>query len=415
MRYREMDGRSASTVVIKQENIPGHPLPNAFENLLHDLPKHNGQIIQTWDVVTPNYHRRRRKGELITNPYRNLRFSRFDSTNGAASRANTPTWPHPPDYFLKQEVIGPHLHGMMVLHGLELKPMDIITREEYGRLVSLAATRAWSGVGHGDTELLVLFAELKKTFLTLLRPLNNLNRLFSSFDRSRSISGSTLSLVDYMAREWLKIRYGILPIMYDIEGILKALSRDKERGQHASRGRENAQKDYTAPSNFWDHGSFRTTYQDTFTDELIVKCGLMYNAKLETTDYLGVNLRSIPSAAWELIPWSFVVDWFVNVQTYIKSLTAFGNVPKGGAYTVITRVQTASRAILSSDIIIDPTGSTKLRGMSGTETIIKREKLREPMVAAPSLTHKIDLSLFNWKDKRVLDALALAFGQFGRR
>jgi hypothetical protein len=415
MRYRERDSRTEMKVNLLQENVAGLGLPNSTIFQLHQNARYYGELLQTWDVVTPGYYKLRRRGELITNPYKNVRTTRFDSTTGASARGNFPTPPNPPDYFMLQDVSGPHLHGMMNDVGLQLRPQEVISRSTYGQLMATAATKAHAGVGHGDTELLVLFAELKKTFLTLLNPLNNLRRLFDQLNRSRAIAGSTLSLADYMAKEWLKIRYGIIPILMDIEGILKALSRDTQKGQHSSRGREIAKEERLLPPSVWPHGDFDTTYQDTYTDEVVIKCGLIYNAKLGKTDYLGVNLRSIPSAAWELIPWSFVVDWFFNVQHYIRAMTAAGEVPKGGAYTVVTRTLTASRAILSSEIVRNTANSSKIRGMTGTETIVMRSKTREPFVLAPSLVSKIDSSLFEWKDKRVLDALALAFGQIHRR
>lgn len=414
MRYREKNGLQAAQVLYSDTNTSFALSPNVV-NITQSIPGHTGELIQTWDVVTPNYFRRRKAGELIVNDFKSVKTTRFDSSTGVHVKANNPHLGGPPDYFLEQERTGPQLAQQMQATQYALNVRNVVPFADYHQALNQVSTRAYAGVLAGDADVLVMLAELKKTFSSLLNPLQNLRKLFTSIQRAKGAIKGSLSLGQYISSEWLKYRYGILPIMYDIEGIIKALGRDTKRGRHTSRATQTLQASELGMPCIWAHGDLDTTYQDTYTDEVILKCGLIYNAELQTTDYLGLNLRSIPTSAWELIPFSFVVDWFLNAQHYIRAMSAHGLNAKGGAYTVVTRTYTAQRAIIGSVIARSPANSTLLRPMSGSQTIVRRVKIRYPGVAAPSLVSKINLSLFEWKDRRVKDALALVFTMLNRR
>jgi hypothetical protein len=363
-----------------------------------------GQTIRTWDVVTPNYRKRIAKGEIIINAYTNERISLFDSGNGIRTRANNP---NPDGSYLINQRDGPQLTWMMNVANRNLTVLELIQPSEVHRLMTLAGTRARANVGKADAELLVMLAELRKTFVTLLNPLNNLNRLLTNLQRLKGQASKSLSLAQYMASEWLKYRYGIMPILYDIQGIIQALERDVGKGIRVARGSESLSLERLDPPAIWAHGDVDTTYLDTYTDLVEIRAGLVYSAELKVRDFLGVNLRSIPSVGWELIPFSFVVDWLFNVQQFIAALSSNGLVDEKGGYLVTTRTKTASRAAIGSTIARNPTASTLERGIGGTRTIIERIKTRITGCPGAGLRSKIDLSLFNWRDKRVIDAFSL--------
>jgi hypothetical protein len=202
-----------------------------------------------------------------------------------------------------------------------------------------------------------------------------------------------------------------MPIMYDIQGIIKAIEKDKSKGRHHARGSKTLSESKLDSPAIWSHGDIDTTYLDTYTDEVIIKCGLVYDAKLHVSDYLGLNLRAIPSTAWELIPFSFIVDWFVNVQEYIRALSASGIAPESGGYTVVTRTLTASRAAVNSVIARNIGAATLIRSMSGTRTIVRRTKWRWRGCGGARLKSKINLSNIDFMDRRVLDTFALIVGR----
>jgi hypothetical protein len=379
------------------------------------LPNAVGYYNKTWDVVTPNFRKRIKDGEIIVNPYTNGRYSISNSTDGIAA-VEIPL--NGDGSQTKYERFGAELTEKMGAAGKGLTLKPLFTPSEIDSLASEAGTKARANSSQKETDGLVFLAELGKTFRTLLNPLGNFMSLITTIRgrKNADIRSRGLSLVDYISKEWLKYRYGIMPIMYDVDGIVKALEKDKSKGLQHSRGGANRTRKQETPPTSFVFGNFDHTYKDTFTHEVVVKCGLMYKAELGTDDFLGLNLRSIPSTAWELIPFSFVIDWFANVQTYVNALSARVGAPEKGGYKVVTETLTASRAALGSTIIPASAGLLTLtKGMSGIETHIYRKKQREIGCPGASLQSKIDLNLFNWKDRRVLDAFALIFQILGRR
>lgn len=370
-----------------------------------------GNTNETWDTVTPNFYKRIRAGEVIVNPFKNVKISAYDSGNGIHSRSNTVNGD---GSVFTQIRDGPQLSYMMQASRLSLQCKDLISAAEYGNALALAATRARSKSLETVADGLVTVYELQKTLRTFTRPLENVSRLLSTFKRSRSFGQRSRALKDYFSSEWLKFRYGVMPTLYDIDNIKEALSKDIQRGRSRSNGIEKLYSEKTEPSAIWSHGDIDTTYQDFFTDSMTVKAGLIYDSKLVTKDYLGLNLRSVPSAVWEIIPFSFVVDWFLNVQHYVRALSAELVLNTLGGYVVIEREQSAHRTILGSVIARNVGASTLLRQCSGSRHLVKRTKTRLVGCPSPSLVSKNTLSKINLNDKRILDAFALISQQLRR-
>jgi hypothetical protein len=407
MRFRSQGSYSPGVAVYIESDF-WNGITSISSTTNNTIADNVGETNSTWDEVTPNFRKRQRLGEIIINDFTNVRESRFDSTNGIMSRANSP---NPDGKTYRQQRDGPQLTYMMEQAGYGLRTKYVIPQDKFLDAIHIAGTSARAQVSQQEADVLTMLLELKKTISTLLNPLNNLNTLISRFQRAKSLANSTLSLSKYIGSEWLKFRYGIMPIMYDIQGIIKAIEKDKSKGRHHARGSKTLSESKLDPPAIWSHGDIDTTYLDTYTDEVIIKCGLVYDAKLHVSDYLGLNLRAIPSTAWELIPFSFIVDWFVNVQEYIRALSASGIAPESGGYTVVTRTLTASRAAVNSVIARNIGAATLIRSMSGTRTIVRRTKWRWRGCGGARLKSKINLSNIDFMDRRVLDTFALIVGR----
>jgi hypothetical protein len=119
----------------------------------------------------------------------------------------------------------------------------------------------------------------------------------------------------------LEVLYGWLPLMGDIYSAAEVLSRDvRPKMLHA----KSKTVEYFPTSvnssdgtNKWEH-----TQLDRFEQHITIRANInIQNPNLDLVNRLGlINPMTI---LWEVIPFSFIVDWFVNVQDFLGSLTDF--------------------------------------------------------------------------------------------
>lgn len=119
------------------------------------------------------------------------------------------------------------------------------------------------------------------------------------------------SFADAVASVWLTFRYGILPNVYLVEGLVKSID---EMEKKFERWRKLLRVDIELPKvSGWDISV------DTVSAEL--RC--MIKRKFENRTNLSGLLRQYSAnaflTAWELIPLSFVIDWFVNIGNVLSS------------------------------------------------------------------------------------------------
>jgi hypothetical protein len=315
---------------------------------------------------------------------------------------------------------GPHLTTILntARWGGDFPPQKALSNSEINQALQICATKVHAKVADGDAELLVSLAELKQTVALLRSPLNNFLKFLAKVAKDKSVAVSvakrSLTVGQYLVAEWLTYRYGVRPLIKDIQDILKAVSRDKIGMLHTARAQETRQKQFVWHHDV-SHGHLKTSYDVLTQDEVIVKCGITFNAEMTVMDFLGLSPSNLPSVAWELIPFSFVVDWFVNIGTYIKALRPHPFVKQRNQYSTITRSITSSIVPTGTELVLFPTASTLLRQMSGAETVVSRVKTRLITVPAPSIRSKIRLPDFNLSDLRILDLLALIFQRLGTR
>lgn len=115
--------------------------------------------------------------------------------------------------------------------------------------------------------------------------------------------------------QWMAYRYGIMPLVYSYRDALRMLHRGQQVKTHKSRTITPYDSGATLPpsnTRYWVCdvvGSVvvrGTVFQHFESDEI---------ARISS---LGVNPLV---TAWELIPYSFVADWFVNVGDYLAAST----------------------------------------------------------------------------------------------
>lgn len=115
-----------------------------------------------------------------------------------------------------------------------------------------------------------------------------------------------------------------------------------------------------------------------------VRSSLFYQDRFDVLQDFGVSLSDIPSTAWELIPASFVADYFANIGDFLDAtyLSMSKNIL---AYScVVKRVDRATRKALG----VSASNFTVTRAIGGTDVIERTTVERSVTLRGPALAYR---------------------------
>jgi len=207
-------------------------------------------------------------------------------------------------------------------------------------------------------------------------------------------SRTSAHLADFAASKWLELRYGWTPLLYDLYGAGELLDYlySQNAPDVAIHGVYKWEGDAKSASTAYDHvGQSMCVYR--------------YDQYYRITDRTAFNMSKMGLAnpaliAWELVPFSFVVDWFLPIGSWVESFTSLNGLTRiSGSRTKFTIVEGESFI-----------GTSPYEFLHNAETKIvqmKREISNAPSVPLP----RFDL-IGRLNGKRVTDAIALLWKAF---
>jgi hypothetical protein len=312
---------------------------------------------------------------------------------------------------------------LLVPYSLDTNMKDLIDQKP---LVMKAAIEARNRISPILVQSLVSVAELPKTINLLGDTIKSLAKIIRGVKKGNWADvlegiGSTRKVRSYpnfvrdsAAKRWLELRYGWTPLIMEVQGTIKALSKRDPIKPRATSRRVVSK---TAISE-WDLIQSQAQFSDQhfhyiFSKRVDARAYCLYEAELTTRSARDFGVTEFPLAAWELVPFSFVVDWFIPVGNWIEALT-----PKLGikilAEGVVVKNRRILRRILTAfgDPIIGPGQFYQRSGyLNLTDELLIEKKERIPsldvLYQLPSPDVKLNV-------KRITDALAL-MAQVGRK
>lgn len=195
------------------------------------------------------------------------------------------------------------------------------------KIVELQAKLASAAKTH-NFNLGVAAAEGAKTASMVVSTLGKLGRAFVALKHGnvadcarhlgsskRSPSGKPLKLeAKDVADKWLEMQYGWLPLLSDVHeaSVAFADKAEKQRSQtiKASVFQSTQQSDFVP-------GNYMTTADAKRT--LSYKVILTETQPTDSPRNLGIENPA--GIAWELVPFSFCVDWFIPIGSYLENLS----------------------------------------------------------------------------------------------
>jgi len=214
----------------------------------------------------------------------------------------------------------------------------------------------------------------------------NLGQLRKSFRRMTDGRRITAGRVARTASaRWLEWRYAVLPLVYDTDAAFQIM---KEGIQ--TRRNENRPWELLVSKTVKYSDQVKTTYGSSYVQNQFYTAALhckIYATVDDSAAHAAAALGLEPvGALWELVPFSFVIDWAVPIGTFIQALNATDGLTFSRGY-VNQRTFT--------HLTVDPIHSSFDYVTNGTGWV--RTFLREPLprFPVPGIYHKSPFSTKN--------------------
>lgn len=381
----------------------------------------NGYTEVCVDTVTPAFRRISMAGGVVNGEFEktlttytayssgSILLTRTNSTNWSAGNIKTKSW------------TGATYYGISTSFFPTLTPAVDIEAAKV-----LAGTQAMSQVDAPEVQGLVDLAELEATLRMLKQPMSSLvdlsrqlrrtanRRMWADRKKNGQKKTGSLQFSEAMAGAWLEVRYGWTPLLGTVQGLLEILATEKKGSRKTARGTSFVPPrsgSSTQTQSGWPYaGCSKCVKTQNATATYKVRAGVMYESTTSLQNQLGLNLQEVPSAMWELIPFSFVVDWFVNVGDWLRAVTPRTGVKELASWTTYEYVHRVNYQEVSS-----PSGTVNDYVCSGTSTFSatweRRYKSRVPSVSIGVVSKFGEITLSRPKDlKHLADAVALIVG-----
>jgi len=212
--------------------------------------------------------------------------------------------------------------------------------------------------------------------------------------------------------QWLQLQYGWKPLLQDIynscETVRKAWNNKGDVLSASSSVREHLDKISYVRDRAYPHGpTFRV---ETTSREVSGRASVYYSIESSLGSSLSqLGITNPASLAWELLPYSFVVDWFVPVGAFLERLDYTRGLVFNRGFITLQFKQSVRQRIEDShsapgSIVASWSGGNG----QGDAFLLTREPLGTfPDVPPPTLKNPFSLT-------HVANALSLLSTAFGR-
>lgn len=355
------------------------------------------------DFVTPGFKKLSAQGQLINKPKWQSSEQRIPS-NGTVVFTRT-----------RQDASFPQVHtwvGDYLSVALGPNLPDVSFPDE-SSLISQATIKCLSNVSSASSQILVSLAERAKTVDMIS---NRARQLYNGYRHVRK--GNFLAAAEVMgirnkwikkpraiqtSGNWLEWRYGWLPLYLDARGAVEAWKRENHP-RFTARGFASSRNDTTSSYtiNNLSNGGCQPWGMKVVNNAITnVRAYQLYTIDDGFVTPSAFGLTDPVSVAWELIPFSFVVDWFVDVGTWLEAVKPTpGVVLLENGYTV----EKIGLATESVDSVTNASNDYSHAGLLG----ISRGRYRRSKNRAVGFTVPFHPSLGTGINlKRALDSIAL--------
>lgn len=368
-----------------------------------------GEMQTMSDVVTPGFHKRKSIGEVFFNDMTSekVKASITGGTWGWKKKSTAPLDCTNPAQ--RQEHRGITPPGFMAHWAAtipsgtsnELALRSVFSDGDIASMVTEATTRCLSLRGRSDQNLFESAAEITKTLQMLSNPVKSLHSLLTKAGAERTKLIGKLGRDYNPAALWLQYRYGILPIVRDIEGILRGMQENVGLKRQTTRAFVNDTRNETRQF-ISSISPLDATVLEQTEDTVLVRAMSLDEYVATVDSNIGFTTKGLLTTPWELIPYSFVIDWAFNIGDYLGAISPAPGYKQLGSCVVVKRTKKTTWNILSCSISV--TWGEITESPSGF-AFIQKETTTRRALGTPGLVTKTDFRLSN--PVRQADAFSL--------
>ncbi len=311
------------------------------------------------------------------------------------------------------------LSPMWIPSDMEVEANDAALRFLYKRLREVR-TKMQGGVFLG--ELRETIRMIKSPFKGLRDKtasyLHNLRSRRSAVERLWPPRKRAKKLADVLSETWLEYRFGVLPLCSDLDDAMTAyhhLILREMRNRVSATGRSERVTIQPPVDGSFGQVLTRQEKRKTYRVSVRYKAGLLWKVDRDMSngdwrrESLGLTIREFVPTAWEILPWSFLVDYFVNVGEILEaSVTDTSNVHyivktvrKETEVSLVCNVDNGRMQQLAGQLYISSGGSAG-SAKQVYSTVARRKLLTIPM---PRLQVGIPSSPIQWANMAALATL----------
>lgn len=364
----------------------------------------SGVVETMTDYVVPRFASRSRHGEVFFNSMSQVKTTSDEGTGVGVWHQYTANSCNSPVRHAEYRHIDNTFPGYLFPGNVPIPVGSAISYSDIADLQTEVSTRCLAQRGYPDSNLFESIAEMNQTLNMLNGPIARLNALLSK-------NSSKIMRIS-PASAWLGYRYGVMPLVRDISNISQGLAKRIGTQRVTTRARGSLSR-YAASGGEYANAVHRTQWISQTSHS--VECRAMsldeyYVGLAENIGFTGKGLLTLP---WELIPYSFVADWFGNIGDFLNALVPLPSLKQLGSCLVTTETKST---VYNSTGTQPVAATTIIRPWISTFSATQISKTRVGL-SAPGVVVRADFKLDN--AIRQADALALLAQRasllFGRR
>lgn len=311
------------------------------------------------DWVTSNYKARVKRGEIINNPCtREKVTSIVEPVHWLRERSFlTPVcsmWPDPGDIpnYRKGVRYSGHYPSSIYLG----QPLDASTWTldepviSTGDMEDLAVTTAYARIDTSDAAALVTAGEIRETVDFIADTARRMVRIYKHARKFklRALRGEITR--SELAKRYLEYRYALRPMVSEIDTYVTALIQTSSPSRQTYRAKEHkaeiALGDTYVTYSSSNYGTIEAV--ETCCADVVVRAGVLCALDVQNLDRWGFT-KPI-DAAWDLIPLSFIADWFFNIGHTIASFTPEQGIKELASWCSVTKIVTREKRFVTAKL-----------------------------------------------------------------